>query len=152
DGDHLAARWVAARLLEARGRLDEAVKAWKWFIDGHNARQREIARDAAAPLIVGPAAGRYAPALGRGDDLGDSLSAVLPNYDDALKADPHCWQAAWLEGKLFLSGYREGDAHKELTRALQINPEAAEALVTLGQADLQSYRLAAGRAKAERAL
>ncbi len=31
--DHLAARWVAARLLEAQGRQDEAVDAGKWFID-----------------------------------------------------------------------------------------------------------------------
>src|SRR5262249_49938426 len=40
----------------------------------------------------------------------------------------------------------------ELTRALQINPEAAEALVTLGQADLQNYALNSGRSKADRAL
>ena len=46
DGDHLAARWVAARLLEARGQLDEVVKVWKWFIDQYNARQPGIKRDA----------------------------------------------------------------------------------------------------------
>jgi cellulose synthase operon protein C len=152
DPDHFAARWVAARLLEARGQLDDAIKAWKWFIERHNAGQAAIARDADSLLIVGQAAERYARALARGDELSESLSAVLTNYDDALKADPHCWQAAWLEGRLFLSGYREGDGYKQLTRALQINPEAAEALVTLGQADLQGYKLAGGRTKAERAL
>ena len=41
---------------------------------------------------------------------------------------------------------------RELARAQQINPLAPEVLVTLGEADLQGYRLAAGRAKAERAL
>ena len=153
DPDHLAARWAAARLMEARGELDAVVPAWKWFVDQYNARQPGIASDAAALLIVGQAAERYYRAVARGDELSDSLNDVLREiYEGALKADPHCWQAAWLEGRLFLSGYREGDAHKELARALQINPESVEALVTLGQADLQGYKLAAGRAKVERAL
>ena len=47
---------------------------------------------------------------------------------------------------------RRGDARKDLTRALKINPSAAEVIVTLGVADLQGYKLAAGRKKAERAL
>src|SRR5262249_2462015 len=153
DGDHLAAHWVAARLLEARGQTDEAVKAWKWFIDAYNARQPGIKRDAEALLIVGQASERYYRAVARGDELSDSLNDVINEiYEGALRADPHCWQAPWLEGRLFLSGYNERAAHKELTRALQINPEAAEALVTLGQADLQNYALNSGRAKAERAL
>ena len=85
--------------------------------------------------------------------MSDSLNDVINQvYEAALKADPQCWQAPWLEGRLFLSGYNESAATKELTRALQINPRAAEALVTLGQADLQGYKLAAGRSKAERAL
>ncbi len=36
--------------------------------------------------------------------------------------------------------------------ALKINPHSAEVIVTLGSADLQGYKLAAGRKKAERAL
>ena len=73
-------------------------------------------------------------------------------YEAALRVDPNCWQAPLLEGRLFLSGYNERLAFKELSRAQQINPLAPEVLVTLGGADLQGYRLAAGRAKAERAL
>jgi len=153
DGDHLAARWVAARLLEARGQLNEAVKAWKWFIDQYNVRQPGIKRDADALLIIGQASERYYRAVARGDELSDSLNDVINEiYEGALRADPHCWQAPWLEGRLFLSGYNEAAAHKELTRALQINPEAVEALVTLGQADLQNYSLNSGRSKADRAL
>jgi tetratricopeptide (TPR) repeat protein len=73
-------------------------------------------------------------------------------YEPALRADPDCWRAPWLEGRLFLSGYNEAAAARELARAQQINPLSPEVLVTLGQNDLQSYRLAPGRAKAERAL
>jgi tetratricopeptide (TPR) repeat protein len=151
--DHLAARWVEARLLESRGERDEALKAWEWFLDYQNAHSREIRRDADALLIVGQAAERYFRAKARGEELGQSLSDVINTiYEAALAADPDCWQAAWLEGRLFLSGYRERDALKELTRAQRINPNAAEVLVTLGQADLQGYKLAAGRGRVEDAL
>ena len=108
DPDHLAARWVAARLLEARGELDKAVEAWKWFIDRYNARQPRSPRDADALLIVGQAAERYYRAKARGEELSESLNDVINEiYEGALKADPHCWQAPWLEGRLFLSGYNE---------------------------------------------
>lgn len=153
DPDHIAARWVEARLLEARGELDKSVDAWKWFIDRYNERQADIAKDAEALLIVGQASERYYRAMARGDELSESLNDVINEiYEAALKADPHCWKAPWLEGRLFLSGYNEAAAAKELARALQINPQAAEILVTLGNADLQGYKLAAGRAKVERAL
>jgi tetratricopeptide (TPR) repeat protein len=153
DPDHLPARWVEARLLEATGELDKAVEAWKWFVDRYNARRNEISKDADALLIVGQASERYYRAKARGEELKDSLVDVISElYEGAIRTDPHCWQAPWLEGRLFLSAYDESKAMPELTRALQINPLAAEVLVTLGQADLQSYKLAPGRSKAERAL
>jgi tetratricopeptide (TPR) repeat protein len=153
DADHLTARWIQASLLDSRGERDKAVTAYKWFVTRYNDRQAEINKSADALLIVGQAAERYYRAEARGDELSDSLNDVINNiYEGALRADPHCWQAPWLEGRLFLSGYNEASAAKELTRALQINPRSAEALVTLGQADLQGYKLAAGRTKAERAL
>ena len=153
DPDHLPARWVEARLLDLRGELDKAVVAWKWFVDRYNEKRAEIARDAEALLLVGQAAERYYRATARGEELSDSLNDVINEiYEAALRADPNCWQAPWLEGRLFLSGYNERPAARELARAQQINPLSPEVLVTLGQADLQGYRLAAGRAKAERAL
>ena len=151
--DHLAARWVEAKLLEAQGETDQAVDAWKWFVDAYNARAEEIGKNADALLIVGQASERYYRAKARGGELADSLNDVINEiYEGAIKADPHCWQAPWLEGRLFLAGYNEGKAMPELLRALQINPHAAEVIVTLGQADLQGYKLAAGRQKVERAL
>lgn len=153
DPNHLAAHWVEARLLEARGEHDQAIEAWKWFVDQYNQRQPEITKDAASLLIIGQASERYYRALARGDELSDALNDVINEiYEGALKADPHCWQAPWLEGRLFLSGYNEAAASKELARAMAINPQAPEVLVTLGNADLQGYKLAAGRAKVEQAL
>ena len=65
-------------------------------------------------------------------------------YEAALRVDPNCWQAPLLEARLFLSGYNERSATRELARAQQINPLSPEVKVTLGQADLQGYRLAGG--------
>jgi tetratricopeptide (TPR) repeat protein len=151
--DHLLARWISARLLESRGKLDEAVQACKWFVDHYNTRPPDLARNAEGLLLVGQAAERYYRASARGEELSTALNDVINEIDEAaLRVDPNCWQAPWMEGRLFLSGYNERAAVKELARAQQINPLAPEVLVTLGQADLQGYRLAAGRAKAERAL
>jgi tetratricopeptide (TPR) repeat protein len=151
--DHLPGRWIAVRLLDARGKLEEAVQASKWFVDHYNTRPPDLAANARNLLLVGQAAERYYRATARGDELSDSLNDVINEiYEAALRADSNCWQAPWLEGRLFLSGYNERAAARELARAQQINPLAPEILVTLGQADLQGYRLAAGRSKAERAL
>ena len=153
DPDHLLARWVEARLHDLRGELDKAVVACKWFVDRYNDRRAEIRKDADALLLVGQAAERYYRANARGEQLSDALNDVINEiYETALRVDPNCWRAPWLEGRLFLSGYNERAATRELARAQQINPLSPEVLVTLGQADLQSYRLASGRTKAERAL
>jgi tetratricopeptide (TPR) repeat protein len=153
DPNHLQARWVEARLLELRGNVDQAVVACKWFVDRYNEKREDIVKSAASMLLVGQAAERYYRATARGEELSDALNDVINDvYEGALRADPNCWQAPWLQARLFLSGYNERAATRELARAQQINPLAPEVLVTLGQADLQGYRLAAGRSKAERAL
>jgi len=153
DPNDLLARWIAVRLLDARGELEKAVEASKWFIDWYNDRHQEVVKDADALVLIGQAAERYYRASARGEELSDALNDVINEiYEGAIKADPLCWKAPWLEGRLFLSGYNERAATKELARALQINPLSPEVLVTLGQADLQGYRLSAGRSKAERAL
>ena len=153
DSDHLQARWVEGRLLELRGEIDKAVIGWKWFVDRYNEKRADIVTSADALLLVGQAAERYYRAHARGEELSDSLNDVINDiYEAALRVDPNCWQAPLLEARLFLSGYNERSATRELARAQQINPLSPEVKVTLGQADLQGYRLAAGRSKAEQAL
>ncbi len=151
--DHLLARWIEARLLEAQGKLAAEGADWKWFIDYQNGHNDTLSKDPLGLLIVGQAAERYYRANATGQQLGEGLNDVINAvYETALKVDPDCWQAHWLEGKLFLAGYQEGDARKELNKALETNPHAAEALVSLGHADLEGYKLAAARKRAERAL
>ncbi len=151
--DNLRARWVEARLHELRGEREKALPAWKWFIERYNEKKPEISANAENLLLVGQAAERYYRATARGEELGEALNDVINEiYESAIRVDPNCWRAPWLEGRLFLSGTNERAATRELARAQQINPLAPEILVTLGEADLQGYKLAAGRTKAERAL
>ncbi len=153
DADNLLGRWVAALLLEAKGRRDDAVKAYQGIVDVYNANAAKFAKDADALCLVGQAAERYYHAKARGKELGEQLNDVMNElYEKAIKVDPKCWRAAWLQGRLFLAGYKEGSARKELSRALAINPSAADAIVTIGQAELQGYKLAVARRRAEEAL
>ena len=139
--------------MEKRGDLKAAKAAWVWFLDYQNGHAREVAGDSDALLLIGQAAERYYRAEARGENLSETLNEVINTlYEGAIAADPKCWQAPWLEGRLFLTGYNERAALKELTRALRINPNAPEVIVTLGQADLQGYKLAAGRKRVEDAL
>ncbi len=151
--DHLAARWLAVRILQAHGDFEKAVAASKAIVGLYNANNGKYAKNADSLLIIGQAAEAYYRASARGEELSESLNDVINElYEGAIKADPNCWKATWLQGKLFLSGYLEGSAKKELARSMKINPSAPEVLVTLGQADLQGFKLASGRTKAERAL
>ncbi|HWE37448.1 MAG TPA: tetratricopeptide repeat protein [Isosphaeraceae bacterium] len=153
DADHLLARWVVARLDQGRGEAKRANDTYKWFIDYHNAHRKAVADDADALVLIGQAAERYYRNTARGGELKETLLDVINElYEGAAKADPDCWEAPWLEGRLYLSGYNERDANRELTRAVEINAQAPEILVTQGQADVQNYKLAAARKKAEEAL
>ena len=145
----LQARWVQARLLELRGELEKSVAAWKWFVDRYNEKQAEIVASAESLILVGQAAERYYRASARGEELADVLERrdqrhlrSGPPRRPQLLAGPHAGRAA-----VSLGIQASGRAFKELARAQQINPLAPEVLVTLGNADLQGYRLAAGRSQ-----
>ncbi len=151
--DHLLARWVLVKLHDARGERKAAIDQCKWFVDHYNTHQDTLKKDANALVLIGQASEEYYRAEAKGEQLAEALNDVIKEiYDQALQVDPQCWQAPWLEGRLFLSGYNEKNAMQELNRAKVINPRSAEVLVTIGNADLQSYKLAAGRSKAEEAL
>ena len=154
DENHLQARWVEARLLELRGELEKSVVAWKWFVDRYNEKRAEIVASADSLILVGQAAERYYRASARGEELADGLNDVINDiYEAALRADPNCWRAPMLEGRLFLSGYKERVGVQGTVASPADQPAGARSAGDVsGNADLQGYRLAAGRSKAERAL
>ena len=144
--DHLLGRWVEVRLLDLRGELDKAVAAWKWFVDRYNEKQAELAKSAESLLLVGQAAERYYRATARGEELSGSLNDVINEiYEGALRADPNCWQAPWLEGRLFLSGYNERSATQGAGPGPADQPAGARDLGDAGPGRPARVQLAAGR-------
>ncbi len=122
--DHVPAKWVLARLLEAKGQAKEADAAFRWFIDQHNKDQKAPSRDAEALVIIGQAAEKYYRANARGEDLKETLEEVMNDlYENAIRADPTYWKAPLMEARLFLSGYNERAATKELIRRRRSIPE-----------------------------
>ena len=150
DANHFDTRWLQVRMMDAAGRYDEATKAAEWFIKKRNESPDKLtAKDL---VTTGMAAERFYRATTSGEQLAELLSDIITElYDAAVAADAYCWQGHWAAGKLFLTGYNEKRAVPELQKALRINPLSPEIMVTLGRADLDGYKLAAGRQRAQRA-
>lgn len=149
--DHIGARWLQVRMLDAEGRRDEATVSAESLIKLRNEKPETLT--AIDMVTVGQAAERFYRASTRGEQLSELLSDIITElYDGALAKDVYCWQAHNAAGQLFLSGYNEKRGIPELQKALRINPLAADVLVALGRSDLDGYKLAAGRERAQRAL
>lgn len=145
DPRQLLGRWVQAELHRVHGRLDEADKAYKWFVTFYNANDVE---DAERLCLIGRAAAEYA----RWNRLADQFDFLVNElYPDALKADPKFWPAHYEAGLLFLEKYNEADAAEEFQKALELNPNAAcvhaaMAVVALQNRDVEKAKASVGRA------
>ena len=151
--DHLLGRWVAVRLLESRGKLEDAVKGCKWFVDHYNTRPPDLARNARNLLLVGQAAERYYRATARGEELSDALNDVINEiYEAALRADPELLAGAVARGQAVPVGLQRA------VRGQGAGPGPADQSAgsrdsgDAGPGRLAGLPLAAGRSKAERAL
>ncbi|MGQ0633512.1 MAG: tetratricopeptide repeat protein [Planctomycetaceae bacterium] len=140
------ARLVRADLLTAKGQLNDADEAYRWFVGFYNRAQPA---DAETLLTVARGTTQYA----RWHSKSQIFEFVLNTlYPDALAADPDCWQASYLSGALLLEKYNRAQALPEFKRALAINPRAAPVHSALAQAALQDLSLADAERHAARAL
>jgi protein O-GlcNAc transferase len=73
---------------------------------------------------------QQALALHQKGDLEDAGSL----YEDALRLDPHCFEARSMLGRVRLSQGRVHDATAELEKALVLKPDSLETLCSLGNA------------------
>jgi len=134
DEDQLQARWIAAQLLTAAGKLDEADRAHKWLVDYYN--QQVAVTDPEDMQWIGLAAAQFA----RWNRLGDQFKFLVNElYPDALNAEPAYWRAHLDAGRLFLEKYNQADASRELRAALRLNPQAAEVHAALGELAMQRF-------------
>ncbi|HEV3023347.1 MAG TPA: tetratricopeptide repeat protein, partial [Pirellulales bacterium] len=146
EADSLPARWIQAELLRTAGRLDEADKAYQWFVDYYNDREMSSPE---ALRYVGLAAAQFA----RWHRLTKQFSFLVNElYPDALKLDKNYWPAHYETGLLFLEKYNQAEAARALKQAQKLNPNAAEVYAALAVLALQNYQLDDARRLIERSL
>ncbi len=128
DPNHLQARFVQARLLELKGDLEKSVDAFKWFVDRYNEKQAEIVTSAEALVLVGQASERYYRARALGEELADSLNAVINDiYEAASRVDPNCWQAPCSKRGFFSQATTSGRPSRSspaLSRSTHFHPKS----------------------------
>ncbi|MBN1851826.1 MAG: tetratricopeptide repeat protein [Pirellulales bacterium] len=146
QSNQLAARWVKAELCRRSGRLEEANRAYQWFIDYYNAADERFSPDDLH--WIGLAAAEYA----RWNRLSDQFSFLVKEfYPDALTAEANYWPAVLATGKLFLEKFNADDAARELAAARKINPNSPDVLTALAQLAIQNFDLPKGRQLLSRA-
>ncbi len=146
DSQHVHSRLVLANALAETGELDEAAKAYRWFVMYYN---RAAPKDAETLVWVGEGAAQYA----RWNRVSSIFKFVVNEVCvDALASDKNYWKAPLLSGTLLLEKYNESQAIPEFHNALRINPQLAETHAAMGVAFLQDGKLEEARQRAEQAL
>ena len=146
DSQHVHSRLVLANALAESGEIDEAAKAFRWFIQYYN---RSAPKDAETLVWVGEGSAQYA----RWNRVSSIFKFVVNEVCvDALKEDKNRWQAPLLSGTLLLEKYNESQAIPEFHNALRINPNLADIHAAIGLAFLQDYKIEQARERAEQAL
>jgi tetratricopeptide (TPR) repeat protein len=149
--DHFLARWILGQALRDRGELDKADEEFRWFVRTYTQRSNndmEI-KDPDLLVLVGLAASERA----RWHHLADQFQFILDDvYAEAAKNDKDFWWAEYEAGRLFLEKYNKAGAERAFTRALTINPRAAEALAYKGMAAMQRLEIKDADQYAEQAL
>ena len=147
----LLARWTKARLLNDRGDIEEADKAFRWVVRYYTARSNadDDITDPEELLMVALCGAENA----RWHNLSKQFSFILNEVlKDLLKSDPEYWPAEQLAGELLLEKYNRPDAIDAFDKALKINPKAVDPLVGKAQAAMVKYDLKEAESLIDRAL
>ncbi|HEV3236349.1 MAG TPA: tetratricopeptide repeat protein [Gemmataceae bacterium] len=151
DKNQFLARWVRGQIYRDRGDLDKADQEFRWFVRTYSERS-EKDNDIKNPeelLLVGLAGSENA----RFNNLSDQYEFILKEvYGDALKYDKDFWPAELEAGLLLLEKYNRGEALAAFDKALNINPNAAEALIGKGRSALSKLDIKDAETFAEQAL
>ncbi|HZZ70957.1 MAG TPA: tetratricopeptide repeat protein, partial [Pirellulales bacterium] len=146
EPDELMAHWIDAELDRVVGKLPDAEKKYRWFVDYYNAHEE---KSPDALRIIGWGAAQFA----RWKRLQDQFIFLVNDlYPDCLKLEADYWPAHYESGCLFLEKYNQAEASKEFKAALAINPNAAVVYAAQAELALQSYDLAEAKTNLDRAL
>lgn len=138
--DHFLARYVLALIERDRGEVAKADDQFRWFVRTYTKRandDKEIT-DPDELLLVGLAAAEYA----RYHHLADQFDFLVNElFPDAIKKDKLFWQAAYETGRLYQEKHNKAAAERAYTRALSLNPRAAEVFVARGEMALSRLEI-----------
>ena len=146
DRDQLLARFVLAETQRATGKLAEADRSYRWFVDYYNDHE-----DHSAEQLRWIALG--ATTYARWNHLSDQFTFLVNELlPEALKQDESFWPAHYESGRLLLSKYNQTDAADAFKAALTINPRAAAVYAAVGELALLSFETNEAKTAADRAL
>lgn len=146
DANSVAARVVEAHLLRETGEFDKAIAGYLWCVRYYNRAQP---KDADTLLALAEGSLEYARWKRATNIFSFVVNTLCP---EAVKSDPHCWQAYALSGGLLLEKYNQAQAETELNRGLAVNPQSAPVLTLLGRLALESLKIERAEELASRAL
>lgn len=146
DTQQPLAHLVIADVYTETGRIAKALDGYRWFVRYYNRAQP---KDAEVLLLVARGSLQYARWKNSSQILRFVLNTLCP---DALKDDEYSWQSYLVSGDLLLEKYNREQAMPDYDRALAINPNAADVLVSLGQAARQQLDQTKAADYAEKAL
>lgn len=147
DENSIAARWAQAELLRLSGKIEEAQKAYGWFVSFYNRAPR--IGDPQDLIYIGRAAAQHARWTRNSNQFRRIVSDVYPA---ALRRERDFWPAHLESALLFLEKFNERDAAAEITAGLAINSRAAELHAARAAMELDSFDLAAAKVSLDRAL
>ncbi|MDA7977307.1 MAG: tetratricopeptide repeat protein [Pirellulales bacterium] len=135
DSNCLLARWIDAELMRTAGDLDKANSAYKWFVTYYNAHREQIRSPEDLHLI-----GRAAANFARWNRLHDQFGFLVNTlYPDAVALDADYWPAHLARAEMFAEKFNTAEAQKALAVALQINPNAPEALAAKASLAIKTF-------------
>ncbi|MEK6235286.1 MAG: tetratricopeptide repeat protein, partial [Planctomycetales bacterium] len=147
DPNNPAARFVKATLLRHAGKLDEAEKEYVWFIRFYN--REDTFDDPDVLRLIGLATGHYTRWNPRADQFGFLVNNLRR---EEMKVEPKYWPAHYEAGRLFLEKFNDPEAAKQFTKALAINPNAAEVHAAMAELHVENYNLDAAKKSVDQAL
>ena len=146
DANSAAAHVIKGHLLREAGEFDKAIAEYNWCVKYFNRAQP---KDAETLLALAEGSLEYARWKRASNIFNFVVNTLCP---EALKDDPHCWQAHALSGGLLLEKYNAAQAETELNRGLAINPQSPHILALLGRLALTDLKLERAEEMAGRAL
>jgi tetratricopeptide (TPR) repeat protein len=146
DADQPLAHLVRGHVATETSRFDDALREYQWCVRYYNRAQPT---DADTLLVIAEGSLQYARWKSVNSVFDFVVNTLCP---DALKDNPHCWQAHLISGQLLLEKYNKAQAVPELNQALAINPHSADVSCALGEAALQDHDYAEAEKQADRAL